>query len=60
MENNIIFQITKENLQYEAIEKIGRKLTNEEIEIAKDGLEWGLLTNIDVVYHTIFTEMINE
>ena len=58
MNNNIIFQITVKDLQYEAIEKIGRKLSDKEIEIAKDGLEWGLLTNIDTVYHTIFTEMI--
>jgi len=56
--DNIIFQITKEDLQAEAIEKIGRNLTDNEIDVAKDGLEWGLLTNIDVVYNTIFTEMI--
>ena len=58
MNSNIIFQITEEDLQYEAIEKIGRKLSNDEFEIAKKGLEWGLLTNIDVVYNTIFKEMI--
>ena len=58
MNSNIIFQITEEDLQYEAMEKIGRKLSNDEIEIAKKGLEWGLLTTIDVVYNTIFKEMI--
>ena len=59
MEHNIIFQITEADLQNEAMEKIGRKLTENEIEIAKKGLDWGLLTGIDAVYNTIFTEMIN-
>ena len=59
MENEIIFAITTEDLQNEAIERIGRKLSDEEIEIAKDGLEWGLQTcNLDNIYNTIFSEMI--
>ena len=56
--NEIVFAITKEDLQYEAKEKIGRELTDEEIHIAKKGLEFGLLTDIDTVYNTIFFEMI--
>jgi len=58
MENNIIFQITENDLQGEAMEKIGRKLTDDEIELTKVGLEWGLLSSIDIVYDTIFMEMI--
>ncbi|MCL2154264.1 MAG: hypothetical protein FWH53_01230 [Leptospirales bacterium] len=58
MKDDIIFAITIKDLQSEAIERIGRQLTEEEIKIAKDGLEWGLLTGIDVVYNTILTEMI--
>jgi len=58
-EDNIIFVITKDELQDEAMERIGRKLTDEEIDIAKDAFEWGLRTcNIDIIYNTIFTEMI--
>ncbi len=56
--NEIIFAITMEDLQFKAKEKIGRKLTDEEIIIAKKGLENGLLTDIDTVYSTIFTEML--
>ena len=37
--DNIIFGITVEDVQYEAMERIGRKLSDEEIEIVKDGLE---------------------
>lgn len=57
--NEILLPITVEDLQSEAIEKIGRKLNDDEIRIAKKGLENGLLTNIDVVYSTIFNEMID-
>ncbi len=54
----IIFSITLEDIQIEANEKIGRALTEDELLIAKKGLESGLLTGIDTVYNTIFTEMI--
>ena len=37
-----------------------RELTKEEIEIAKKGLEYGLLTGIDSVYGAIFNEMIPD
>jgi hypothetical protein len=54
----IIFSITLEDIQIEANEKIGRALNEDELLIAKKGLESGLLTGIDTVYNTIFTEMI--
>ena len=53
-----VFAISVKDLQYEAKEKLGRELTDEEIEIAKKGLECGLLTGIDSVYGAIFEEMI--
>lgn len=53
-----IFSITIEDLQAEALEKIGRVLNDEEIEVAKKGLMWGLMTDIDTGYNTIFNEMI--
>lgn len=58
--NSIIFAISLEDLQYEANEKIGRILTEEEIQLAIKGLESGLLTGIDNIYRTIFYEMINN
>lgn len=57
---HLVFVITLEDLQSESLENIGRILTDEEIYIAKKGLEFGLLTNIDTVYKTIFTEMIGN
>lgn len=59
-QNEIIFAITKEDLQFEAQEKIGRELTDDEIRIARKGLESGLLTDIETVYQTIFNEMIDN
>jgi len=59
--DDIIFVITKEELQDEAMERIGRELTEEEVDIAIDAFEWGFRTMaVDVTYQTIFTEMINE
>lgn len=53
-----VFSITIDDLQAEALKKIGRELNDEEIEVAKKGLMWGLMTDIDTVYNTIFNEMI--
>ena len=59
MERNIIFSITVEDLQNEAIERIGRRLNEDEITIAKKGIEWGIVNfALDITYNTIFTEMI--
>ncbi len=58
--DDILFYISKETMQYEAMEKIGRSLTEEELDIAKDGLEWGLMFDIETVYNTILFEMIKD
>lgn len=53
-----VFSITVADLQAEALEKIGRELNEDEIEVAKKGLMWGLMTEIDTIYNTIFKEII--
>jgi len=58
--DEILFYISKETIQNEALEKIGRYLTEDELLIAKEGLEWGLMTDIDSVYNTIIFEMIQN
>ncbi len=58
--DELLFYISKETMQYEAMQKIGRYLTAEELDIAKDGLEWGLMTDIDTVYNAILFEMIKR
>lgn len=59
--NEIIFAITKEDLQEEAQERIGRSLTDDEIDIARKGFNYGLGTlALEVTYDTIFNEMIDN
>ncbi|HEY0089901.1 MAG TPA: hypothetical protein VGB37_13715 [Candidatus Lokiarchaeia archaeon] len=53
-----VFTISISDLQQEAEERIGRGLSEEEILIAKKGLENGILTSIGFIYSTIFSEMI--
>lgn len=55
--NRTIFSITTDDFQDEAIQKLGRELTDEEIDLAKDYLEWGILSSIDIVYNTIFNDI---
>lgn len=57
---DLLFYITKEAMQNEAMQKIGRHLTEDELDIAKDGLDWGLMTDIDTVYDTILFDMIQK
>jgi len=55
-----IFSITEGDIQIEAQELLGRRLTADEIQIAKKGLESGILTGIDIIYKTILLEMIKK
>ncbi len=56
--DDLVFYISKEMIQEEAQQRLGRSLNFDEIETCKKGLEWGLMTGIDIVFQTIFTEMI--
>ena len=59
-DTKIIFSITESDIQDEAKRLIGRRLTNDDIQVAKKGLEHGILTGIDVIYRTILLEMIKK
>jgi len=58
-ENDVLFAVTVEDLQNEALDRTGRILTDDEINIAQKGSMWGL-GDVALVstYNTIFTEMI--
>ena len=57
-DTRILFAITEQDVQSEAIEQIGRTLNEDEMEIAQKGLEWGIVTGIHIVYKTILFDMI--
>jgi hypothetical protein len=59
-QNNIIFSITTEELQDEAIRLIGRKLTDEELYTARKGIEAGLSFDIETVFKTAIEEAVKK
>lgn len=58
--SDLLYYITKEDLQNYANEKIGRELNEDEFNIAKKGLEWGIDTGLGTIFHTILFEMIEN
>ena len=59
-EDELIYAISRTDLQYEAMEKLGRTLTEEEIHIAKKYLDFGIGTGLHIIYNAIFNEMIDN
>ena len=57
-DEKIVFSVTVGELQQEAILKIGRKLTNEEIYKASKGIEAGLSFDIETVFKTAIEESV--
>ena len=56
----IIFSVTVEELQNEAINRIGRKLTDDELYTASKGIESGLSFDIETVFQTAIEEAIED
>ena len=54
--DEVIFIITREEIQQQAVERIGRRLTDDEIHVVQKGLQSGLLFDIDSVFDAVFEE----
>lgn len=56
--NEVIYPVTVENLQNEAINQIGRKLTDDELYTAKKCIECGLSSVIDITMKAAIEESV--
>ncbi len=54
----IVFSVTAGDIQQESVRLIGRKLTDEELDKAVDGIDWGLSFDIDTVFRTAINEAV--
>ncbi len=54
---DLLFYVTKEDVQFEALEKIGRELNEDELDTIKDSLEWGLDYAGEISIHTVLNEL---
>lgn len=56
--NEILFSVTTEELQNEAVDRIGRKLTDEELYTAQKGIESGLSFGIETIFRTAIDDSV--
>lgn len=57
---DLVYYIEKEDVQFEAKERIGRELKDEEFTIIRKLLDNGISINMNIIYNTIFTEEIQK
>jgi hypothetical protein len=58
--DEIVYALVVEDLQGEALERIGRELTEDEIYTTKKCIEWGLSSCIDTIMETAIDLAIAE
>ncbi len=58
--DELIFSITKDWIQKESDQLIGRNLIECELDTVKKCIEWGLLTDVDTVFKTAIREAIKN
>lgn len=56
----VIYPITIEDLQNDAVRRIGRKLNDDELHIAKKCVEWGLSTIADITLKSAIEEAVDK
>jgi len=56
----VIYPITVGDLQNDAVRRIGRKLNDDELHIAKKGVEWGLSSVMDITLKSAIEEAVDK
>lgn len=56
--DKILFSVTAEELQNEAVDRIGRKLTDEELYSAQKGIKLGLSFGIETIFRTAIDQAV--
>lgn len=56
----VIYPITIGDLQNDAMKRIGRKLNDDELHIAKKCVEWGLSSIVDITMKSAIEEAIDK
>lgn len=57
--SDAIFLISREDLQQEAFNLVGRKLTDKELRVAVKGINEGLAFGIETIFRTAIEEAVN-
>jgi type VI protein secretion system component VasF len=57
-DSEIIFSVTTEELQDEAVRRIGRELTDDELYCAKKGVESGFSTGFRIIFAAAIDESV--
>lgn len=61
MENDkCLYQVTVGDVQSVALDKLDRRLTDEELQVVSNGLNWGLAEGFDVILDTAIDEALKE
>jgi hypothetical protein len=58
--DNLVYSITEKDIQYEAIEQIGRELNEEEMLLFTKRLHYGIGENMFLIWPAVFEEFKNR
>jgi len=56
----IIFSVTENDLQQEAIRLTGKRLNDDELYVAAKGIDWGLSFDIETVFRVAIDEAVKN
>ncbi len=58
--DKIIFSVTEDDLQQEAVRLVGKRLNEDELYVAAKGIDWSLSFDIETVFRTAINEAVKN